>query len=134
MTNVITTGTGRAANPGFVAAGKTGTTQSYRDAWFIGFTPTLVAGVWFGNDDGSATRNVTGSNLPAQTWRNFMIRAVANEQRVAFDSEAEKPRADPNSIWQRIVKTFSGGNTSKQPPTRRQNVPAYPTGGDQPRP
>ena len=58
------------------AAGKTGTTQDYRDAWFIGYTADLVAGVWFGNDDNTPMNKVTGGSLPAQTWRNFMLAAT----------------------------------------------------------
>ena len=58
------------------AAGKTGTTQDYRDAWFIGYTADLVAGVWLGNDDNSPTNKVTGGSLPAQTWRRFMLAAT----------------------------------------------------------
>ncbi len=59
-------GTGkRAAIPDHVAAGKTGTTQASRDAWFVGYTAHYVAGVWIGNDDGSPMRKVTGGTLPA---------------------------------------------------------------------
>ena len=61
---VVTSGTGRGANlPGFVA-GKTGTSQEYRDAWFVGFTETLVIGVWVGNDDASPMDGVTGGSIP----------------------------------------------------------------------
>jgi penicillin-binding protein 1A len=70
-------GTGRsAALPGRPAAGKTGTSQDFRDAWFIGYTPQLVTGVWFGNDDGKPTRKTTGGSLPAIAWQRFMTRAL----------------------------------------------------------
>ena len=72
---VMTRGTGRGAQIGVPAGGKTGTNQDYRDAWFIGYTADYVAGVWMGNDDGSPTKRVTGSSLPAQLWRAVMAAA-----------------------------------------------------------
>ncbi len=70
-------GTGKAARlKGRTQAGKTGTSQGYRDAWFIGFTPDLVAGVWLGNDNATPMKNVTGGTLPARLWRDFMVAAV----------------------------------------------------------
>ncbi|HEX4893024.1 MAG TPA: PBP1A family penicillin-binding protein [Hyphomicrobiaceae bacterium] len=70
---VVEGGTGRAAAlAGRSAAGKTGTSQDHRDAWFIGFSDDLIAGVWVGNDDGSPMRGVTGGSLPAEIWRRFM--------------------------------------------------------------
>ncbi|WP_421863797.1 transglycosylase domain-containing protein [Parvibaculum sp.] len=73
---VIAQGTGRnAALSGRLAAGKTGTSQDYRDAWFIGFTGNEVAGVWFGNDDNSPTRSAAGGNFAALAWRNYMTAA-----------------------------------------------------------
>lgn len=65
-------GTGRAAAIGVPAAGKTGTTQDYRDAWFVGYTADYAAGVWMGNDDASPTKRVSGAGLPAQLWRETM--------------------------------------------------------------
>src|SRR6202011_1295574 len=76
LSAVIGHGTGRSAALPRPAAGKTGTTQDYRDAWFIGYTADLVAGVWLGNDDNSPTNNVPGGSLPAHTWRHFMLAAT----------------------------------------------------------
>jgi len=72
----VTSGTGRAAAGLPVATfGKTGTSQDYRDAWFIGFAGDLVVGVWVGNDDNVPMNGVTGGDLPAAIWREFMGRA-----------------------------------------------------------
>lgn len=68
----------RAALDGIRAAGKTGTTQAYRDAWFVGFTGNYVAAVWFGNDNYKPTKRLTGGNLPAMTWKKFMTYAHQN--------------------------------------------------------
>ena len=76
MQETLTSGTARsAALDGFPAAGKTGTSQDYRDAWFIGYTGHLVAGVWLGNDDNSSTKKLTGGALPAEIWNHFMVAA-----------------------------------------------------------
>ena len=76
MSRVITDGTGtRARLPGREAAGKTGTTQAARDAWFVGFTADYAAGVWMGYDDNTPLKGVTGGGLPAEIWRETMERA-----------------------------------------------------------
>ncbi len=73
---VVTDGSGKSARLGNRrSAGKTGTTDAYRDAWFVGFTTNLVVGVWVGNDDNSPMDKVTGSDLPARIWRDFVIEA-----------------------------------------------------------
>ena len=72
LVEVITNGTGKAANFGVKAGGKTGTSQNNRDAWFIGYTDEYIAGVWVGNDNGSPMKNVTGGGLPAKIWREIM--------------------------------------------------------------
>jgi 1A family penicillin-binding protein len=74
---VVERGTGQTANIDGFAAGKTGTSQNFRDAWFVGFTEPLVAGVWVGNDDDAPMNEVTGGELPAEIWRNFMVAALA---------------------------------------------------------
>jgi 1A family penicillin-binding protein len=75
LSEVVTSGTGtRAALPDRPAAGKTGTTQAARDAWFVGFTADYVAGVWMGYDDNTPLKGVTGSGLPAEIWRETMLR------------------------------------------------------------
>ncbi len=75
MSQVIERGTGtRARLPGRPAAGKTGTTQLARDAWFIGFTADYVAGVWMGYDDNTPLTGVTGGGLPAEIWKETMLR------------------------------------------------------------
>ncbi len=76
LMSVVENGTGRAAKIGRPVAGKTGTTSDYRDAWFIGFTPQLVTGVWVGNDDNAQMKKVTGGMLPAAIWHGFMAEAT----------------------------------------------------------
>jgi penicillin-binding protein 1A len=76
MNKVVEEGTGRRAIlDNIKAAGKTGTTNAYRDAWFIGYTGNYVAGVWVGNDDYAPTNRMTGGSLPAMTWRQIMAYA-----------------------------------------------------------
>ncbi len=97
LNGAVVFGTGRrAALPRHQVAGKTGTTQDFRDAWFIGYSAHLVAGVWFGNDDGKSMNNVTGSGLPAQVWHDIMASAHAQlspQTLPALDPprEAEQP-------------------------------------------
>jgi penicillin-binding protein 1A len=76
MNKVVEEGTGkRAILDGIKAAGKTGTTNAYRDAWFVGYTGNYVCGVWVGNDDYAPTKRMTGGSLPAMTWRDIMAYA-----------------------------------------------------------
>ena len=72
----VTDGTGRAARLSIPAYGKTGTSQDYRDALFVGFAGDLVVGVWIGNDDNSPLRGINGGGLPARIWRDFMSQAI----------------------------------------------------------
>ena len=79
MRAVVNEGTAKKAQiPGFDIAGKTGTSQDYRDAWFVGYSSYLVAGVWLGNDDNSPTKTVTGGSVPAAIWKDVMEVAHAN--------------------------------------------------------
>jgi penicillin-binding protein 1A len=73
MHATLVMGTARGAQlPGWTAAGKTGTSQDFRDAWFIGYTSRLVTGVWLGNDDSSPMRKTTGGSLPVEIWTRVM--------------------------------------------------------------
>jgi penicillin-binding protein 1A len=73
MQETLLSGTAHKAElPGWMAAGKTGTSQDFRDAWFIGYTANLVTGVWLGNDDNSPTKKATGGGLPVEVWTRFM--------------------------------------------------------------
>ena len=78
LQDVISKGTGTRANIGRPAAGKTGTTSEYRDAWFVGYTPDLVAGVWVGDDNNESMDGMSGGTVPAAIWKSFMEKAVAN--------------------------------------------------------
>jgi penicillin-binding protein 1A len=90
MQETLLIGTARqAALPGWQAAGKTGTSQDYRDAWFIGYTSHLVAGVWLGNDDNSPTKKTSGSNLPVAIWSRLMREA----------HKGIEPQPLPAGVW-----------------------------------
>jgi len=93
LSGVIAYGTGKSAALGRPAAGKTGTTQDYRDAWFIGYTADLVAGVWLGNDDDTPMNKVTGGSLPALAWRNFMLATTKDMPARPLPAPAPAPAA-----------------------------------------
>ena len=76
LEGVIRHGTGEAAATSFFAASKTGTTNDFKDAWFVGFTDRFVAGVWLGNERGHAMDDVTGGGLPARIWRDVIREAT----------------------------------------------------------
>lgn len=83
MHETFVSGTAKKSDiPGWDLAGKSGTTQDYRDAWFIGFSGSLVTGVWLGNDDGELTKKVTGGNLPAEVWKTYMTQALKGQNPV----------------------------------------------------
>ncbi len=93
LQSVVLDGTGtRARLQNHVAAGKTGTSQNSRDAWFVGYTGYLVAGVWVGNDDDTPTDSVTGGQLPAQIWQAFMSEAHQGLQPRALSAPAPRRR------------------------------------------
>ncbi len=105
LAGVITGGTGRgAALAGHQAAGKTGTTQDYHDAWFVGFTTDYVAGVWVGNDDSSPMKTVTGGSLPAAIWKDVMTAAEKGKPSKPLDMS---PVQAPND--NAILGTDSNG-------------------------
>ncbi len=96
MNQVILSGTGRrAALPGREAAGKTGTTQGARDAWFLGFTADYVAGVWMGYDDNTPLTGVTGGGLPAAIWKETMLRVHEGLAPRPLPMRQPRPVLDP---------------------------------------
>ncbi|HEY2659383.1 MAG TPA: PBP1A family penicillin-binding protein [Caulobacteraceae bacterium] len=121
MEGVLTHGTGVRAAFGRPAAGKTGTTQNWRDAWFVGFTPDWVCGVWVGNDDGTAMNHITGGQLPAEIWRQMMLTAHQDLPVRDFD-------------WMPAPEAISGGPEAQDgmPPSDAEDpdAPARATDGD----
>ncbi len=100
---VVREGTATKAQFGdFDIGGKTGTSQDYRDAWFVGFTPYIVTGVWMGNDDNSPTKNVTGGSLPAQVWRDVMEPAHAGFAPASLPGSVA-PVAAPQDVSDQVI-------------------------------
>jgi 1A family penicillin-binding protein len=95
---VINEGTGHAAKLDRRAGGKTGTTQDYRDAWFVGFTSDIVVGVWVGNDDNSAMNQVTGGDIPARMWKDFVV--TAERIKARSPAPAQTAATPPTSVAQ----------------------------------
>jgi penicillin-binding protein 1A len=106
LSAVVEYGSGAAAGLAIPAYGKTGTSQDYRDAWFIGFAGNVVVGVWVGNDDFSPMRGVTGGILPAEIWKRFMVAAMKADKGfdrkfktvAAFDARARTPADTPAAL------------------------------------
>jgi penicillin-binding protein 1A len=119
LRRVVTSGTGRgAALADGSSAGKTGTSQDYRDAWFVGFSDELVVGVWVGNDDRTPMKNVTGGSLPASIWREFVTTAtpmIDKPREPAADTvavEAPDTNAAPKCDVQACTAAFSSFRAS----------------------
>ncbi|PDS29721.1 penicillin-binding protein [Rhizobium phaseoli] len=118
---VVERGTGRGADPGTFAAGKTGTSQDNRDAWFVGFTDALVVGVWVGNDDDAPMKGVTGGGLPAHIWRDFMREATSEatlngvRSAEAADDGQGAPQSCNISACSRSYRSFRPSDCTYQP-------------------
>jgi penicillin-binding protein 1A len=147
MSKVVEEGTGkRAMLDGVRSAGKTGTTNGYRDAWFVGFTGNYVCGVWFGNDDHSPTKRLTGGALPATTWHEIMtaahrgidvkdlpgLRPNRARSRVA-ERRPQQPESRPSLLAQpgvdvlrnlaeKMENAGSAASPRRSPPDRRDAV------------
>jgi penicillin-binding protein 1A len=127
MEETLISGTARKAEiPGWQAAGKTGTSQDFRDAWFIGYTANLVTGVWLGNDDNSPTKKATGGGLPVEVWTRFM-RAAHQGVPVAY---LPVPQASPLGNLAQIASQISAPtpppSVQAGPGARPSRAPARP--------
>jgi penicillin-binding protein 1A len=118
MVETVSTGTGKAARlHDRPSAGKTGTTQDFHDAWFVGFSADLVCGVWIGNDDNAPMRHATGGGLPARIFKSFMdsaetglpARPLAGAAPVA--AAAEAPSTDQSDFDKFLDGLFGKGGT-----------------------
>ncbi|KRB82192.1 hypothetical protein ASE00_08815 [Sphingomonas sp. Root710] len=117
-------GTGRGAALGIPSFGKTGTTQNYRDALFVGFAGGLVTGVWVGNDDDSPMRGVTGGTLPAEIWRSFMSQANLHEDDLPLPetlrmSIAQRQEAMRQAALDRELEALQAAEEEEQSPLER---------------
>jgi len=129
MRETLLTGTAhRAEVAGWPAAGKTGTSQDFRDAWFVGYTGHLVAGVWLGNDDNSPTHKTTGGGLPVTIWSRFMRAAHQGVPVAALPGLSSRP------LTAGLLPLFgaSPGVSWGRPPAplANRNAPVRPTAAD----
>ncbi|MGE5260363.1 MAG: transglycosylase domain-containing protein, partial [Actinomycetota bacterium] len=124
MQQVVTGGTGRAANLDFTyAIGKTGTSSNFRDAWFMGMTGQYVAGVWMGNDDFTPMARVTGGSFPAQTWHNFMVAAHDTDNIAQLPGIAIHPvQAAERARLAAAAAQNAAANPEAPPPPVTENV------------
>jgi penicillin-binding protein 1A len=121
MEKVVTEGTARRAEFGRPAAGKTGTSQNWRDAWFVGFTPDYVTGVWVGNDDERPMNKVVGGDIPAAVWRRFMVAAHASLAVSDFpwllDDPVAETKPDPrNGFYETLAAELARTASEREGP------------------
>ncbi len=125
MAGVINEGTGRGARlSGWQAAGKSGTTQSFRDAWFVGYTSIMTTGIWMGNDDGSFMKKVTGGGLPAKAWKDYMTIAMKGysptplfgfNSGLSLPPATEQPQSPSTTLGDIISGILPGAGEEQQP-------------------
>jgi penicillin-binding protein 1A len=141
MQETLLSGTARKAEiPGWMAAGKTGTSQDFRDAWFIGYTANLVTGVWLGNDDNSPTRKATGGGLPVEVWTRFMraahqgvpVAGLPNARQSGLLTSLIQPASQvsappaPSAQSPVPLAPMPSGSVNRPAPTRASNPAARP--------
>jgi penicillin-binding protein 1A len=123
----VLSGTGRAAQIGRPVAGKTGTTTSYKDGWFIGFSSGLTAGVWMGRDDARPVAGLQGGTAPARAFHDFMSVAVANRPVENFETEVPVPDwqlSPEEEMFGQIGEPIEGFDPMVDP----NGMPIYPPG------
>lgn len=135
MKGVMERGTGTRAAFGRPAAGKTGTSQNWRDAWFVGFTPDYIAGVWVGNDDDKPMNRVAGGGIPSTIWRRFMMEAHVGKEARDFDWLLPDPipetEDDPrNPFYGELASDFARAADALE--SQAGDVPAEPVNPDAP--
>jgi penicillin-binding protein 1A len=132
LEGVMTFGTGTAASISHTAAGKTGTTDDNKDAWFVGYTPDIVTAVWIGDDSGShSLGEVYGGTIPAEIWHDYMSVATEDETHSDFDvpSGMDKLKAAPKEE-KSTAKTTSKSNstaTDKNSTTQQKSTTSQQT-------
>lgn len=139
MKKVVTEGTAKRAAFGRPAAGKTGTSQNWRDAWFVGFTPDYVTGVWVGNDDEKPMNKVVGGDIPASIWRRFMMTAHQTLAVRDFDwllpDPAPQTEPDPrNGYYETLSAEFARAASELDAAAKAAETMAPPTGPAPPSP
>jgi penicillin-binding protein 1A len=123
MQSVVQYGTGQAAQGPYMAAGKTGTSQEFRDAWFIGFTNSYAGAVWVGNDDNSPMKRVTGGMIPAPVWRDIMTAASKKPAKSYYNITDVSSDFNFNDLLGRLLGSEEEQNPMKNPAAAPQQQP-----------
>ena len=140
MKGVFVNGTAAGAGIGRPAAGKTGTTDDFKDAWFVGFTPNLSTAVWIGDDNGRALEYMYGSMQPLSIWRSYMVNAVANLPAVDFvrpsgveippepkiEQDSDKDKDKDKKTAKTLIKTKTNPQPKKLPKKQPEALSLHP--------
>jgi len=129
MKKVVEVGTAKRAAFGWPAAGKTGTSQNWRDAWFVGFTPDYVTGVWVGNDDDKPMNKVVGGDIPASIWRRYMLTAhqglaIRDFPWLLPDPEPQSSPDPRNGFYETLAAEFARAASELEPAAEAETAPA----------